>query len=407
MDKTKTRVLIVGGGFGGVKVALELVGKEGLEVILVSDTPNFRYYPALYHTATGGTIHQSSIPLARLFEEKPVTLFEDTVTSIDRQKKQVKGKSGDKYAYDILVLGLGSVPNYFGIKGIEQYSYNIVTPENARRFRDHLHRQLIESGKPDLNYIIVGGGPTGIELAGALAGYLKEIMKAHSIKHKSVHIDLVEAAPKLVPRMPDRMSKAIARRLRSLGVKLYLNQKVEGETADSLTVNGKPIQSHTVVWNAGTATNSFFRQNDFTLSERGKVVVDDYLQAEKDIYVIGDNAATMYSGMAQTALYDALFVAENIERQLAGKLMKRYVPKQPIYVIPVGEGWAAVLWGKRQIYGFLGWLLRLAADLVAFKDYQPWWRAGRQWLTEFETDVDCATCSYQDKPNPSSPAQPH
>jgi NADH dehydrogenase len=397
MDETKTRVLIVGGGFGGVKVALELAKNDRVEVVLVSDTPNFRYYPTLYHTATGGTVQQSSIPLARLFQDKAITLFQDRIVSVDRKKKTVKGKSGTKYAYDLVVLALGSRPNYFGIEGIEKYSHNIVTPESAQRFRRHLHQQLVESGKPDLNYVIVGGGPTGIELAGALTGYLKEIMKAHGITHKSVHIDLVEAAPKLVPRMPAKMSKAIAKRLRSLGVKLYLNQKVEGETADALTISGKPIQSHTVVWNAGTTTSPFYKENGFTLTDRGKVVVDDYLQAEEDIYVIGDNAATMYSGMAQTALYDAVFAARTIERQIEGKLMKRYTPKTPIYVIPVGERWAAVLWGKRQIYGVAGWALRLAADLVAFKDYEPWWRAGRQWLTEFETDADCPTCAYQDQ----------
>lgn len=397
MDNPKTRVLIVGGGFGGVKVALELAKNDRIQTTLVSDQPNFRYYPTLYHTATGGTVNQSSIPLARLFADKPVDIFEDTAVSIDRKKKFVKGKSGTKYPYDIVVFALGSKPNYFGIEGIEKFSYNIVTPESAQRFRAHLHQQLVESGKPDLNYVIVGGGPTGIELSGALAGYLKEIMKAHGIKHKHVHIDLIEAAPKLVPRMPDRMSKSIARRLRSLGVKLYLNQKVEGQTADALTVNGRPIQSHTVVWNAGTMTNPFFQENKFAINERHKVVVDDYMQAEEDIYVIGDNAGTMYSGMAQTALYDAVFTADNIQRQIEGKLMKRYKPKTPIYVIPVGENWAAVLWGKRQIYGVAGWALRLAADLVAFKDYEPWWKAGRQWLTEFESDEDCLTCAYKEE----------
>jgi NADH:ubiquinone reductase (H+-translocating) len=397
MKSERTRIVIVGGGFGGVKTALELADNPHFDVTLLSDRDSFYYYPTLYHTATGGAIEQSKIPLSRLFEGKEITLVEESVTGMDRKKKIISTKSGKTYSYDNAVLALGSLPNYFGIQGIEQYSYNIITPDNARRFKNHLHEQLVNDNKPDLNYVIVGGGPTGIELSGALAGYLKEVMQAHGIRHKSIHIDLVEAAPKLIPRMPDRMSKAVARRLRSLGIKLYLNQKVEGETADALMVNGRPIQSHTVVWNAGTTTSPFFKQNNFALSERGKVVVDDYLQAEPDVYVIGDNAATMYSGMAQTALYDALFVSDNIKRQAEGHLMKRYTPKTPIYVIPVGRNWAAVLWGKQQIYGLLGWLLRLAADLVAFKDYEPWWRAGKQWLTEFSEEEECPTCAPPDK----------
>lgn len=394
MKQNKQRIVVVGGGFGGVKTALELAKNEAVEVTLLSDRPNFYYYPTLYHTATGGTMEQSSIPLHRLFEQVPVTIINERLASIDRQKKRVGTKQGKFYPYDSLVLSLGSVPNYFGIQGIESYSYNIITPENARRFKKHLHQQLLDNRQPDLNYVVVGGGPTGIELSGALGAYLKEIMQAHGLKRKAIHIDLVEAAPKLVPRMPAPMSRAIAKRLRSLGVRLYLNQKVEGQTADALMINGKPIQSHTVVWNAGITTNPFFKEHGFAMSERGKVTVDEYLQAEPDMYVIGDNAATQYSGMAQTALYDAVFVADNIGRQIEGKLMKRYVPKTPIYVIPVGHRWAAVLWGQRQIYGVPGWFLRLAADFVAFKDYEPWWRAGRQWLTEFESDEggDCPTC---------------
>jgi NADH:ubiquinone reductase (H+-translocating) len=393
MDTAKTRVLIVGGGFGGVKTALELAEDKRFEITLISDRSNFHYYPTLYHTATGGPTEQSSIPLAHLFDGKAIQLVQDKATKIDRKRKQLSTLSGQTFAYDTVVLALGSVPNFFGIEGVEEFSFNIITPENARRFKTHLHQQLVDQHKPDLNYVIVGGGPTGIELAGALAGYLKEIMAAHSIRHRAIHIDLIEAAPKLISRMPDTMSKAVAKRLKALGIRLYLNQKVEGQTADTLTINGRPIQSHTVVWNAGNTITPFFRENDFEMSERGKVKVDDYLQAGEDVYVIGDNAATTYSGMAQTALYDALFTADNIKRKLDGKLMKRYVAKEPIYVIPVGKNWAAVLWGKRQIYGLAGWMLRLAADFVAFKDYEPWWRAGKQWLTEFETDNDCPTCT--------------
>ena len=354
--------------------------------------PNFHYYPTLYHTATGGSSAQSSIPLSSLFEGKDITLLRETAESLDREKKHIITNKGS-HPYDVLILALGSVPNYFGIKGVEEYSFSISTPENARRFKNHLHEQLDDPRKPDLNFVIVGGGPTGIELSGALGAYMDEIMEAHGVTHRAVHIDLIEAAPALVPRMPKRMGRKIAHRLHKLGVKLYLNQVVESETADTLTVSGRPIQSHTVVWTAGTTCSPFFRQNGFKLNERGKAVVNEYMETEPDIFVLGDNAATTFSGMAQTALYDATFVAENLVRKSHGRLMKRYTPKEPIYVFPVGKRWAAVLWGKVQIYGFVGWLLRLAADFVGFKDYQPWWKASRQWMTEFKGEEDCPTCT--------------
>jgi NADH dehydrogenase len=391
MNKTKT--LVVGGGFGGIKVALELANSEHFDVTLLSDQPNFHYFPTLYHTATGGRQAESSIPLTSLFEGKKIKLVNGRVENIDRHKHRVTTTDGKHYDYDNVVLSLGSVPNYFGIKGIEEFAYAIGTPEKAKQFKNHLHEQLVSQHAPDLNYVIVGGGPTGIELSGSLTGYLKEIMEAHGIKHRAVHVDLIEAAPKLLPRMPKAMSRAVTRRLRRLGVKIYLGKVVQGETADTLMVDGNPIQSHTVVWTAGTTNNPFFKNNGFALNERGKVKVDDYMQAEPDIFVIGDNADTKFSGMAQTALYDGDFIAENLKRNAEGKLMRRYEPKEPIYVIPAGPHWAAVLWGKTQIYGLPGWALRTLADLKGFSDYQPWWKAGAQWMTGFEGEEECPECA--------------
>lgn len=392
-NNTKTRVLVVGGGFGGVKAALELAKSEHMEVTLLSDRPAFHYYPTLYHTATGGKVAQSQIPLTELFQGKPVKVVQGTATHLNRRKKEIKTKEGKTYGFDILILALGVVTNYFGIQGLKEYSYSIKSPEEARRFKNHLHAQLTDERKPDLNYVVVGGGPTGIELAGALPGYIKEVMQAHGIRHRAVHVDLIEAAPKLLPRMPKRMSRAVARRLRSLGVRLYVGKTVQGETADNLVVDGKPIQSHTVVWTAGVTNDPFFKENKFELNERGKVKVNQYLEAEEEIYVIGDNADTPYSGMAQTALHDAKSVAHNLIRGAEGRLMQPYKPKKPITVIPVGPGWAAVLWRNTQLYGWIGWMLREAADLVGFHDLEPWWRAAEQWTTEIGGEEDCLMCA--------------
>ena len=389
----KKRVLVVGGGFGGIKAALALESAERFAITLLSNSPNFQYNPSLYHTATGGLAVQSNIPLSRIFEGKSVTLEQGEALQLDREAKAVKTSDGRTFPYDILVLALGMTTNYFGIKGLAEHSYGIKSVHEAERFKAHLHQQLIDEGKPDLNYIIVGGGPTGIELAGALPGYLRRIMQAHNVKHRAVHISLVEAAPHLVPRMPKRMGKAIERQLRRLGIKLHLGKAVQGETADALMVDGKPLPSHTVVWTAGQANAPFFKANSFTLTERGKVAVNEYLQAEPDIYVIGDNNNTMYSGMAQTALYDGNFVAKNLIRASEHKQPYPYKPKKPIYVLPAGPRWAAVLWGKVQLYGWLGWVLRSLADLRGFTDVEPWWRATEQWMTEFGGQEDCPVCA--------------
>lgn len=390
----KLRVVIVGGGFGGVRAALELAKEPFAEVTLVSDRPDFYYFPALYHTATGGSDRHAAIPLTHIFKDKPVNIVVAPATELDKTNKQLKLGGKPPIAYDKIIFALGVVTNYFGIPGLPENSYGIKSLEEADEFKRHLHARLIAQHQPDLNYVIVGGGPTGIELAGDLGKYLRDAMKMHSIKHRAVHIDLVEAMPHLMPRMPKKVGRAIERRLRRLGVKLYLNTKVEGATGDELLVSGKPIRSHTIVWTAGMANNPFFTQESFTLSRRKKVMVDEFLRAEgsKDIFVIGDNAETPYSGMAQTALYDADFVVHNLRFEQEGRPKLAYRPKEPVYVTPVGQGWASVVWHKVHMHGKLGWWLRNAADLKAFLELETWPDAAEQWATEFDHENTCPIC---------------
>ncbi|HSX36371.1 MAG TPA: FAD-dependent oxidoreductase [Patescibacteria group bacterium] len=396
MSTNKTHVVIVGGGFGGVKAALEISKFEDCQVTLVSDHDEFRYYPGLYHAATGGKRSGTHISLRHIFDDAHVKLVKATATTLDRAKKELRTKEGHTIAYDQLVLALGNVTNYFGIQGLPEYSYGIKTGDEVKRFKQHLHNQLSADGQPDLNYIVVGGGPTGIELAGALPAYLHQLMKNHGVHDRRVHVTIVEAMPHLLPRSPKLISRAVAKRLQQLGVKVLLGQAVQGETADALMVNGEPIKSHTVVWTAGVTNNPFFKVNNFKLTDRGKVEVDEYLQAEPDILVLGDNANTPFSGMAQTALHDAEFVAHNIRLVLDGHMPESYTTKQPVSVIPAGPGWAAVTWGKRNFVGRIGWILRSLADLVAFHNLESWPKAGEQWMLSMQdAEEDCPTCAHK------------
>lgn len=388
----KERVLIVGGGFGGVKAALELAENEHLAVTLLSDQTNLRYYPTLYHTATGGRHANSSIPLEKLFRNKNIATAQGKAVGLDRKAKTITTDDGRAFPFDTLILALGVVTNYFGIEGLQEYSYGIKSLEEAERLKAHMHQQLVDENKPDLNYVIIGAGPTGIELAGALPEYLHYLMRNHNIKGRAVHIDLIEAMPRLLPRMPRDTSRMVKRRLKRLGVKLYTGTAVQSESADELTMNGKPVRSHTVIWTAGVTNHPFFKDNDFALTKRGKVSVDAYLQAEENIFVIGDNANTPYSGMAQTAIVDAVFVARNLKRRSAGKDFKSYGVHKPITVIPVGERWAMVLWGKLRMYGWLGWVLRELGDIKGFLDYEPLPKALEQWATGFGGEESCPVC---------------
>lgn len=388
----KRNILIVGGGFGGVKAALELASNGHFHVTLLSEHADFRYYPTLYRTATGGRRANASIPLAHIFKDKRITVRQGTAVSLDRKAKQITTADGTVYDFDALILGLGVVTNYFSIPGLQDYAYGIKSTDDALKLKAHLHQQLADDNQPDLNYLIVGAGPTGIELAGALPGYLQHLLQSHGIRKRSVNIRLIEAAPRLLPRLPKHTSRVVRRRLRKLGIKLHLGKVVEGQTADTLLVSGKPMRSHTVIWTAGVTNHPFFSDNHFVLINRGKVATDVYLQTEPDIFVIGDNANTPYAGLAQTAIQDGKFVAKNLKRQARGKDMKAYMPKAPVSVIPVGPRWASLTYKHWRINGWLGWLLREAADFVAFHDLESWPKATEQFITEFGTEEDCPVC---------------
>lgn len=388
----KQKILIVGGGFGGIKAALDLADDVRFSVTLISDKDCFEYHPTLYHTATGGLTSQSQIPLSTIFANRHVDVIIDKAATLDKRAKTLTTETGKVFTYDSIIFSLGVVTNYFGIKGLAEYSFGIKSIEDIEKFKAHIHKQLTDERKPDMRYIIVGGGPTGIELAAALPSYLHRIMKHHDIRARNVRVDLVEGAPRLLPRMPKAISRSVRKRLRMLGVRLHLGKTVEGATADGLTVNGKSLRSNTIIWTAGTANHPFFAENHFAFGPRGKVAVNVYLQADDNVYVLGDNANTPYSGMAQTAMYDGAFIAKNLKRALDQKDMLPYKPKKPIYVIPVGHGWAAVLWGRMKFYGLPGWFLRRAADARAYAEIQPALQATKQWFTEYGEQEDCKVC---------------
>lgn len=389
------RVVVVGGGFGGVRAALRLANKVGFDVTLVSKQSYFEYHAALYRSATGRSPLEVAIPLSDFFESAGnVEVVKDEIVDIDPDAKTLTGASESVYRFDAVILGLGSVTEYFGIQGLEEYSYGVKTISEALELKRHLHENLVSKATAEKNYVVVGAGASGIELAAELSSYLSKIRRKHRLSSAAYKIELIEAGPQLLPTMPANYSKMVTRRLKKLRVKTYINNKVGAETADGIQLPGGSISSHTVVWTAGVANNPFFKKfpNIFKLGRGGKVEADDQLKVTDGIYIIGDSVDTKYSGMAQTALHDADFVTGNLLRAAAGKQPQPYVPKKPIYAIPVGSNWSAVLWGKLEIYGFAGWVLRRLADLWLYLNFLPPGKALSAWRYGIIQEEICAKC---------------
>lgn len=377
--KQNRNVTIVGGGFGGVKAALEIAKDKSNQVTLISDKDYFQYYPALFSTATGHSYRESWVPLQGIFESYGnVKLVNDTVTSIDTSAKLLKGTQS--YHYETAIMALGSVTTYFGIEGLDTFSYGIKSQDEIRRLQQHLWEEMSDGTDDEKSYVVIGAGPTGVELAGALGNYVLRLRKHFGINKKRVKINLIEAAPRVLPRLSSQSSARALRRLKSLGVHVETNRKVERQTADSLIVDGKPLMTQTVIWTSGVANSPFFEANSesFSLNDRGKVTVDEFMQSSKNVYVIGDNAATPYAGLAQTALHDAIYVSKLIQ----GKTSKKYTAVLPPCVIPIGDNWALFEWRGIKFGGRMGAMLRSAADVIGYQDVLPIGWAMKAWRAQ-------------------------
>lgn len=384
-------VTIVGGGFGGVKTALKLAEDKNNHVTLITDKPEFQYYPALFSTATGYRHLQSWVPLGVIFGGKSnVRVILDSVTTIDPDAKTLIGASGEKYKYKKCILAMGMVTTFFGIEGLDTYAYGIKSSEEIKRLKHQIYKDVAEHGMLDKHYVVIGAGPTGVELSAMLGVYLRALCKKFKVRDHDLCIDLIEAAPRVLPRMSEKASKRVEKRLKELGVRVQTGKTVESATADDLVVSGKHIRSHTVIWTSGVANNPFFINNKehFNLAKNNKVEVDEYMKAGNDVYVIGDNANTPFSGLAQTALHDALFVANNFKRSQNGKSPKKYKAVKPPVVVPVGNGWAVFEWHKIVLSGRIAAMLRRMADLIGYRDIMPFGHALGVWQASYELEDD-------------------
>ncbi len=367
------RIVVVGGGFAGIEAARKLARLvPQAQITLVSDKTYFEYYPALYKVVTGALPTEVSIPLWMMFDTTPVNVIEDRIIDFLPAENQVRGASGSEYGYDYLVVALGSQTNYFGIPGLDALSYNFRSVHEAIRLKRHLYTLFSDCAAHPadqtklLTVVIVGGGPSGVELAGNIGSYLRGLARARHIDPKLITIDLIEAAPRILPTLPEAASKRAAKRLARLGVNVLAGQTLMQEDLESITLKSGAMKTKTVIWTAGMKINDAFKNiPNAALNEKKRIVVDDSLALpnHQNIFVIGDGAGTPHAGLAQTAIHNARYVAETISKKIEGKKIKPYEPKRTAFVVPIGNWWAIFAWKGIRLYGIIPALLRQAIDL--------------------------------------------
>ncbi len=406
------RVLVVGGGFGGVASALTFAKKHlpHAAITLVSDKPHFEYKPMLYRVVTGRSPLEVCIPLKNIFAGKNIEFAVDVIDAVDLEKKIARGTSGTDYPFDYLVLALGSETAYFNIPGLEKFSFGFKSISEAMRLKAHLHALFSACKNPAenlegkvclLQVVVVGAGPSGVELAGELAVFMKRLAKKYDVDASLVSVDLIEAAPRILPALPERVARKVVGRLRRIGVNIFTNRAMTEEQATQIKIRGMTMKTETVVWASGVKPNKLYKKIDgLKLDETGRVVTDEYLRASghPQVFAIGDGAVSIHGGMAQTALHQGEAVADNITRLILDKPPVVYKPRAVYHLLPVGPGWAAAPLRVITLYGFLGWLLRRAADIRYFLTILPFSEAMRAFRRHQTLCETCGICEPQTKP---------
>ena len=383
-DSKKPRVVIIGGGFAGLSLAKKLKNKN-FQVVLLDKHNYHNFQPLMYQVATGG-LEEGSIayPIRKIFQDHKETFFRMTeVLSIDTVNKKVHGDIGTIY-YDYLVIATGSTNNFFGSKEIEENSMVMKTIPEALNIRSLIIQNLelalqtndIEERKLLMNYVIVGAGPTGVELAGALAEMKKAVLPKDypDLDFSLMQIHLVQGADRVLDAMSKKSSKAAEKFLKELGVKIYLDERVTNYDGYKIsTADGTEILSKAVIWSAGVK-GAPVPGVENAVDRATRIRVNEYNQVEgfDDVFAIGDVAA-MYGDkykfghpmMAQPGMQQGELLAENLERLQKKQSLKKFVYNDKGSMATIGRNKAVVDLPKFHFNGIFAWFVWMFVHLMS------------------------------------------
>jgi NADH dehydrogenase len=375
----KPRIIIVGGGFGGLAAAKAL-RKTPAEVILIDRSNHHLFQPLLYQVATAVlTPSQIATPIRSIFrKQKNVTVILGEVTGVDKERKCVFVSDADRkrvsVAYDYLILATGATHSYFGHNEFEKYAPGLKSLADAVSARNRILQAFEQaeaeedpSRHPDLlTFILIGAGPTGVEMASALAILVRTTLESdfRRVDPASARIVLVDMAPRVLPPFSEDLSEAAKRRLEKLGVEVRLGHSVDLINDDGIVAAGESIASKTVIWTAGVAPSPAGEWLKVETDRAGRVRVqnDVTVPGHPEIFVVGDTASfeengKPLAGVAQVAMQQGRYAGKVLHARITGSAAPRpfsYFDKGNMAV--VGKGFAVLQSHKVRVSGFLAWL---------------------------------------------------
>ena len=358
----RPRVLVLGGGFAGIGAAQKLK-KSDVDVVLVDGHDYHTFQPLLYQVATG-LLEQPAVghPIRDLFHgQDNVRIHQDRVTGIDLEKREVHFGELEPLTYDYLVLALGAEVNFFGVEGAGDHSFPLYTLPDAVRLKNHVlerweaadrRPELIDDGA--LNMVVVGGGPTGVETAGAMAELYNGVFHKDypDVSPEQARLVLVEASPEIFSMFKEDLRSYTTEALEKRGVEVMTGEVVEAITPERVTLkSGTVLPAHTLVWGAGLQGNALVRSLGVELERGNRLGVDSELRlaSHPEVFVIGDVAAItdakteqVLPQLGSVALQSGDHAGETIARLVAGKDPQPFKYKDKGTMATIGRGAAVV-----------------------------------------------------------------
>ena len=383
-------VLIVGGGFAGLNVAKNLVHRKDLKVTLIDRRNHHLFQPLLYQVAMAGLSPADiATPIRTILAEyKNSEVVLGNVKGVDLKNRKVQTDVGE-YSYDYLVLACGAQHSYFGHNNWEEFAPGLKTLEQATEIRRRIllafekaeTEHNLEIQKRLLTFIVIGGGPTGVELAGALGEISRFTLGSdfHFADPRRTRIILIEAGARILPQFSEELARRAVRDLENLGVQVWTSSRVTDVNSEGVTVGAERVLASTVLWAAGVQPSSLNKLLDVPLDSSGRVIVEPTLNLKNfaEVFVLGDqahvedNAQKALPGLAPVALQEGVATARNIVNALNNKplIIFSYVDKGQMATIGRKKAIAEV--GNFKFSGFLAWMMWLVIHiyfLIGFKN---------------------------------------
>lgn len=391
---SKKHVVIVGAGFAGITVAKKLSNKN-VDVTIINKTNFHLFQPLLYQVATS-TLSSTNIsyPVRSIFRKsKNVRVIMDEAVYVDTERKTLHTKNG-KYEYDYLVLATGSSHNYFGNDGWEKDAPGLKTIEDALSIRykvfeafEKAEREIDPAKqKALLNFVVVGGGPTGVEMAGAIAELARETLRGEyrSFNSEDAKVYLVEGMPNILNTYSEKLKESAVKQLQQLGVQVLTSSFVKGITEEGVAVGERFVPSKTVIWAAGVEAKSVSFSTPIQKHRSGRLFVENdlTLRGYRDIFVAGD--LSFLDGVptiAPAAIQQGNLVAENI----LNETNKTFSYRDKGSMATIGRSAAIVEIGKLKLSGYIAWLIWLFIHVVFLISYKNKFSVVLEWLWSYTT----------------------